>query len=127
MFKMTVRIGDTTLEYQHADIKAIHRFSALYGALPTTCNVCQCGEVFLFHKAPKGNDYYSIKCRKCGAELNFHKKKTGGFYVVAGEKMTVYRKNAESDSASTTPTAQHVADNEGADHAQAQKDEDIPF
>ena len=70
--------------------------------LPSKCDACQSPDVFLTHKAPKGNDYYSIKCKVCGAELHLHQKKEGGFFLKQDEKMTVYtgtpKEQANQDS-----------------------------
>lgn len=96
MITLKIKIGQCMLEYQNADIKSIHRFSAIYGMLPQKCDCCKSTNIFLSHKTPKGNDYYTIACKDCNAELTFHQKKEGGFYLVAGEKMIVYKGNDQA-------------------------------
>lgn len=93
MITIKFKVGKSMVEYQNADLKTIMKFSALLGALPQKCDCCASENVYLSHKSPKGNDYYMIRCKDCYAELNFHQKKEGGtFYLVDGEKMSVYQK-----------------------------------
>jgi hypothetical protein len=111
MFKLKMKIGKGMLEIENADIKKLHKVSAVYGMLPEKCDCCQSDNLHLSFKSPKGNDYYSIRCKECGAELNLHQKKEGGaFYVVADEKMTVYSGSSNNDSGQ-----------------QSANEEDIPF
>jgi DNA-directed RNA polymerase subunit RPC12/RpoP len=81
------------LEFQANDVRDIHKFSSLYGLMPNRCDNCNSENIYLSYKNPKGNDYYTIACRDCGAELSLHQKKEGGFYLVAGEKMAIYSPN----------------------------------
>lgn len=90
MIQLKLKVGKSELLFDATNAKDIHRFSAIYGALPDVCDACKSEDIYLSHKAPSGNDYYMLKCKKCGAELNFHQKKEGGFYVKYGEKMQVY-------------------------------------
>lgn len=116
MIKLKLKIGQGMLEYEDADIKTIHRFSAIYGMLPEVCDACGSNNIFLSYKNPKGNDYYTIACKKCGAELAFHQKKEGGFYLVAGEKMTVYK---GSDQAQELNDSQYQQDTTAQHNVQA--------
>ena len=111
MFTLKLKFGNGMLEYQNSDIKAVHKFSAIWGALPQICQVCQGKNVILNYKSPGGNDYYGIKCLDCGAELNLHQKKEGGFYAKADDKMKVWEGTSESSD----------------DAPQKAKNEDIPF
>ena len=97
MITLRVKIGKSVLEYQAEDMKKVHAFSSVYAALPDKCDVCGSEDVFLSWKNPKENDYYTINCKKCGAELALHQRKTGGFYIVAGEKMEVYNPEAPKE------------------------------
>lgn len=90
MIKLQLKIGKGVLTFENNDIKAIHRFSSLYGKLPAKCDNCSSENIYLSHKNPKENDYYGITCKDCGAELNFHQLKKGGFYVKWNEKMEKY-------------------------------------
>jgi hypothetical protein len=98
MVKYQLQIGNGVLSFENPDPKVVHRFGAAYGALPQVCDACKSKRIHLSHKNPKENDYYTIKCADCGAELALHEKKKGGFYLKAGEKMEVYKKD-ESEKA----------------------------
>ena len=98
MITYKIKIGSGILEIQDASIKNIHKLGALYGALPSKCASCGSTDVYLSHKSPKGNEYFMIACRYCNAELLFHQKKEGGFYIKQGEQMSVY-KGGERDYA----------------------------
>jgi len=104
MFTLKVKIGRGELTFQAPNEKSIFRASAVYGGLPDKCDCCQSDDLYLSFKNPKGNDYYSIKCKSCGAELNLHQKKEGGFYLVDGEKMTKYDPNASGQPPQQTTT-----------------------
>ena len=86
-------IGKSKISCEAHQMKEIHKFSSVWGMLPNKCDECGSDHVYLYHKNPEGNDYYGIKCKDCGAELNLHQKKLGGFYIKNGEKMQVYRAN----------------------------------
>ena len=90
MFTIKFKVGNGMLEYQAPDMKTIHKFSAIYGGMPDVCDNCKGKNIFLSHKSPKENDFYTLKCKDCGAELQFHQKKAGGMYLKYGEKMEVY-------------------------------------
>jgi hypothetical protein len=98
MIEITLKLGRGSIKYQDSRLENIHKFSSIYGALPDKCDNCSSDNLFLNYKAPKGNDYYSIACKDCKAELNLHQKKDGGFYVVAGEKMTIYKGKQENNN-----------------------------
>ena len=91
MVKLKLQVGRGELTYECNDVKEAHKFSEIYGSLPKKCNACENDDVRLYHKNIKDNDYYGIKCNACGATLDLHQKKIGGFYVKYGEKMTVYQ------------------------------------
>jgi hypothetical protein len=91
MINLKIKIGNSVLEFQANTMKEIHKFSAIYGMLPSKCDACKSPEIFLNHKAPKGNDYFGLRCKTCGAELTLHQKKEGGFFIKQGEKMEVYK------------------------------------
>jgi hypothetical protein len=95
MITLKLKIGNSVIEYSGEDVKKVHKFSAVYGMLPDKCDACGSVNIFLSHKSPGGNDYFGIACKSCGAELNFHQKKEGGFYVKRGEKMEVYKSDVE--------------------------------
>lgn len=92
MFTLKLKIGKSMLEAQFNTMKPVHEFCSVYGALPSVCDACQSDDIYLSHKSPKDNDYYTIVCKSCGAELALHQKKDGkGFYIKRGEKMEVYQ------------------------------------
>lgn len=95
MYTLKLKIGKSVLEIQASDLRDICKKSAVLGMLPDKCDNCSEENLYLFHKAPKENDYYGIACKDCGAELLLHQKKAGGFYMVAGEKMSVYKPSGQ--------------------------------
>ena len=95
MITLKIKVGSSMLEYEAEDIKKIHKFASLYGALPQVCDCCGKPTIYLNFKSPKDNDYYGIKCSSCGAELTFHQLKEGGFYTKAGEMMEQYKPKTE--------------------------------
>ena len=109
MYTLKLKIGKSVLEIQANDLKEICKKSAVLGMLPDKCDNCSGENLYLFHKAPKENDYYGIACKDCGAELLLHQKKAGGFYMVAGEKMSVYQKaEQEGNSAYPEPESEEI-------------------
>jgi len=119
MFTLKLKFGNGMLEYQSPDIKTVHKFSAIWGALPQTCQVCQGKNVILNHKSPGGNDYYGIRCIDCGAELNLHQKKEGGgFYIKSDDKMKVWE--GKSDNGDFSKDWKNA-------EPPVKKDGDIPF
>jgi hypothetical protein len=93
MFTITYKIGDSVLTYQSNDIKSIHKVGSVYGALPKKCDACGKKDIYLSYKSPKGNDFYTLVCSDCGAELHIHQKRDGGLYIKWGEKMEKYSPN----------------------------------
>ena len=107
MIKYKLKIGNGMIEFEGANAIDAHKFGAIYGALPEVCDNCKSKNIYLSHKSPQENDYYMLSCKDCGAELNFHQKKKGGFFLKFGEKMQVYRKskNAEQTVKEAFPEA----------------------
>ena len=101
MIKLKQKIGKAQIEIEGKDFKSICKISGLLGMIPQKCDACNSDDIFLNHKSPSGNDYYGVKCKTCGAELNFHQKKEGGFYIVHGEKMEVYNPTKQDDRVNT--------------------------
>lgn len=99
MITIKIKIGKTMLEGQFNDVKSAHKFSAIYGALPNVCDACGKDNIYLSHKNIKDNEYFTIVCKDCGAELSLHQKKVGGgFYVKFGDKMKVFQVNQEQQT-----------------------------
>lgn len=42
------------------------------------CGVCQSEDIHFLVRTVEGNDFYELKCRKCGAKLAFGQNKIGG-------------------------------------------------
>lgn len=103
MITIKIKVGNSQLEYQAEDVKKIHKFASVYGALPEKCECCGSPALYLFHKAPKENDYFGVKCKACGAELTFHQKKEGGFYVKHDDKMQKYSGGGEQSAKKQEP------------------------
>lgn len=75
------KIGNGMLEVTENDFKAIWAKASFIGDFPSKCGKCGSGDIAPMQKSPKGNDYYGLKCKECGAELTFHQRKEGGFYI----------------------------------------------
>jgi hypothetical protein len=87
------QIGKCMIEAHVPDMKAAHKWSAVWGRLPQACTLCGNNDVILFHKSPGGNDYYSLKCNneKCGAELTLHQfKDDKGFYITDDDSFKIW-------------------------------------
>ena len=98
MIKFKTKIGNSTIELEATDLKAVFRFSSLVSRFPSKCDACGCEEVFLDHKSPKGNDYYMVTCKKCTASVSIGQLKAGGFFWKNGSKMEVYRPDGQQAS-----------------------------
>jgi len=116
MITYKLKLGNSVIEYSDADIKKVHRFSSVYGQIPTKCT-CGSTDIYLTAKSPKGNDYYGVACRSCGAELMFHQKKEGGFYLKQGETFQKWGGGGDREEPQRKP--------EGFDDAG--KSEGVPF
>lgn len=57
-------------------IKALGEYQEVFSE--RTCGCCGSEEIAYEHRQHDGNDYYSLKCRACGAQLDFGQHKTGG-------------------------------------------------
>jgi len=76
----------------------VHKWNSTYGNLPKVCDACKSPNIFLSHRAPGGNDYFSIACGDCGAEANFGiHKDNKGLYWKRGTKMSVYQGGIQGD------------------------------
>lgn len=127
MITLKLRIGKGMLEFQGNNSRDAHKFSAIYGALPNVCDNCKSDDIFLSYKSPKGNDYYTLTCKKCNAELVLHQKKEGGFYLKYGEKMTVYQTNGTSQGGETPEGFDKAVNEEKLKEHSEQAKDDIPF
>ena len=115
MIRIKFKVGRSQVEFEGNDLKSIMKFSGLLGGLPSVCDNCKKDNLYLSHKNPKGNDYYFIACKDCGATLNFHERKEGGFYLVADEKMEVYKSDKPNNE-----TKDEKSDS-------VEDDNDVPF
>ena len=57
-------------------IKALSEYQEVFAE--RTCGKCGSEEIAYEHRLHDSNDYYSLKCRNCGARLDFGQHKTGG-------------------------------------------------
>jgi len=92
MYIYKTKLGNGQIEVQANDFKTLIEESSILLRIPKECHVCKSTDIGLNHKNPKGNDYYGISCQ-CGAELNFHQKKEGGFYIKYDDKMEKWTGN----------------------------------
>jgi len=106
MIRYTLKVGKGQLTFEGQTLSEACKFGAIAGMIPEVCDACSSINIYLSHKAPKGNDYYTVTCRDCGAELTMHQRKDGGFYIKFGEKMSVYTK--EQNDATGEKKAEQV-------------------
>lgn len=93
MIDAKIKIGAMELTFHAQNMKDVFRWSAVYGMLPKKCDNCVSEDLHLTHRSPQENDYFSIRCRSCGAEGNFGQHKKGGtLFYKPDTKMTVYIK-----------------------------------
>ena len=90
MLKATFKVGRSSLQVEAQDFKSLLKYTTLFGSMPEKCGKCGSDDIFLRHKSPKGNDYYGLECRSCGAEFNFHQRKEGGFYIKHDDEWTKF-------------------------------------
>lgn len=77
--QLTLALGNKKLVLDgEGDSKTIIKAFGFWCNLPSKCGACNSTNIGLHHKAPKGNDYYGMRCNDCTAELNFGQNKTGG-------------------------------------------------
>lgn len=97
-----IKLGDKVLELQgEGDSKTIVKGFSFWANLPTKCGKCGDTNITLYHKAPKDNDYYGLKCLKCTAELNFGQHKQGGsFFLRAEQQWEVWTPEKRSEEKS---------------------------
>ena len=86
MVTLKRKVGNSQIEVQAQDFKGICSADDLLGRMPDKCSLCGSADLHLYHKTPKGNDYFGVRCRGCGAEQAFHQKKEGGFYIKWDDK-----------------------------------------
>lgn len=90
MVKFKQKMGRGQIEVESQDFKGLCKVMDLIGRFPDKCSSCQSDDLHLYHKSPKGNDYYGVRCRYCGAEQAFHQRKEGGFYIKWDDKFEKY-------------------------------------
>lgn len=98
MVRLKTKIGNSQLEIEGSDFKAICKASSLIGMIPDKCGKCGMSAIYLYHKSPKGNDYYGVQCKSCGAEFNFHQRKEGGFYIKHDDEWTKFGEDEQPKS-----------------------------
>ena len=81
MYTYKVKIGKGMLEVQENDFKSMWKKASFIGDFHDKCGKCGSENIAPMQKEPKGNEYFGLKCKSCGAELTFHQKKEGGFYI----------------------------------------------
>jgi len=75
MIKLKSKVGKNVIEFESQNLKEIFKFSDVISQLDKNCDNCNSNDVYLSYKNIKGNEYYLLKCKKCGAEQSLHQKK----------------------------------------------------
>jgi len=91
------------LEFQENDMKEIHKWSNVWGALPAAC---QCGnnDIFLaFTKTQEGYEYCKLKCKKCGATYTIKENRAHEYYIDPEEKFEVYQRPQHEQNRESPP------------------------
>lgn len=96
MIKLSTKIGKFPVVIEFQDMKQLHKFGAVYGALPSKCTACGSDDIYLSYRNPKGNDYYTLECTKCKASANFgiHNNESKSLYW-KDETMKTFTANSE--------------------------------
>jgi len=117
--KLTIKLGDKdlTLEGEGKESDIIKSLS-FWCSLPNACGKCGETSISILHKSPKENDYYGLVCLSCRAELTFHQKKTGGFYLTKEDSWEVW--NGKSHGGGKTSES-------SSEEPPLPSDEDCPF
>ena len=122
MYTYKVKVGKGQLEIQEPDFKKMWEHASFVGDFPSVCGKCKSDDIAPMQKSPKGNDYWGLKCKSCGAELTFHQKKEGGFYIRYDDEWKKFGEGSGGDSSgdSSDDAAKNVA-------SAFQSDSSIPF
>jgi len=104
MYTYKVKIGKGMLEVQENDFKSMWKNASFIGDFHDKCGKCGSEDIAPMQKEPKGNEYFGLKCKSCGAELTFHQKKEGGFYIRYDDVWSKF-----GDSQETAKASQHDA------------------
>lgn len=78
-FTFTVNLGNTPITFEDTadtNIDFVEKAS-FYMDLPTTCGLCNSGNLKVQHRVAQDFDFYSVKCTDCGGELKFGQAKEG--------------------------------------------------
>ncbi|MBP7209590.1 MAG: hypothetical protein KBA02_00175 [Paludibacteraceae bacterium] len=62
------------------DDKTLIKDLSFWTQMPDVCGNCGSSNIIINYRCPQDNDYYGLKCMKCGADYNFGQYKAGGFY-----------------------------------------------
>ncbi len=80
------------------DLKTIIKQASLIQSIPDKCPLCQ-GEIRLDYRKPKGFEYFSLRCTKCGATKNFGiAKEDNSLFLRYEDKFEVYKKTEPEQS-----------------------------
>ena len=125
MITYKIKIGKGMLEFQANDMKMIHKWSDVWGALPSKCS-CGSDDIHLsFTKTQEGYEYCKLKCKHCGATYTIKQSKAGEYFIDSKEKFEVYQKPTQQNP------AKNFVDEKRSDfhdeHMQDDQNKDIPF
>ncbi len=123
MINASTTIGRFTISVESQNLKSVHAFCDVYGRVPQQCGLCKSQNIHPYTKSPKGNDYVGVRCADCGAELNFHQKKEGGYYLRYDDQWDRYDGGQKTADNSTQQNAEQSANQPGPQDRQ----DDIPF
>lgn len=137
MITYKIKIGKGMLEFQANDMKTIHKWSDVWGALPSKCS-CGSDDIHLsFTKTQEGFEYCKLKCKHCGATYTIKQSKAGEYFIDPKEKFEVYKKPQHNQASNlSNPQYQqqgkkfldkHKEDQEPNFNDEHMQDSDIPF
>jgi len=74
MYKFRKKLGNSYVEVEADNIK---RLFAECSQIPSleACTACQSTDIAPSHRNVAGNDYFAIRCQKCGAEYKMGQSK----------------------------------------------------
>ena len=90
MIRFKCNFGKGTMEIEGKDIAELCENTAAISI--AAGKKCECGSerIYPYHRNVDNNDFYSLRCADCGAELKISQRKKGGFFVRDEAKFEKY-------------------------------------
>ena len=108
--KLQTTLGNNLfdVECEVASEKDFFKKFGFFSDMPTECDHCKNKNLAPEYRNAKGFDYYSIRCKSCGYQLQFGQYKDGSGLFAKGWSAPV-----KKDSAPHTPASADIPDWDG--------------